>query len=326
MSGFLRDKLPALKYGWKISKEDSIGDFDDARFMGNTYYVKKAADADYDAFIAAHQQTYTDGTVAVYTTADLVFAAASANDRIIFMKPDSGGHDLTATIEITQRGLKVFGCGNSMYSQDTTIKLPATATDVDMFLVKTDKVEFAGLTFQNRKAGKCIAIGDTAGQAYYQIHIHDCNFTDYGGVATYGVAPGNANEANNSHVDPVNLVVERCTFDGFVTAAIVANGTRDCYQDNFIRLPASGIGILMDKHTDSRGYGMIRGNYILGTGTTDYGIKVTDTDSAAGLVCIAENIIQGCNTTITTQANLQGFDNNSAAAATGAKTAIDIVT
>jgi hypothetical protein len=43
-------------------------------------------------------------------------------------------------------------------------------------------------------------------------------------------------------------------------------------------------------------------------------------------MAIAENHIQNCATTITTQTNLQGYDNNSAAAATGTKTAIDIVT
>jgi hypothetical protein len=293
---------------------------------GNTYYVKKADDDDYSLFLQRYQDVNDRGYNVVHTTADSVFAVATAHDTIIFTDPDSGGHDLTETITIDQRGLKVYGCGGTQYVQNTTLKLPSTASDTDMFLIKTDKVEIAGLCFQNRKAGKCIAIGDTAGQAYYQIWIHDCNLTDYGGVATYGIAPGNADEANNTQVDPVNLVVERCTFDGFVTAAIVANGTRDCYIDNFIKVPVDGIGILDDHHTNSRGYGIIRKNYILGADDGDTGIKVTDVDSTAGLMAIAENIIENCETTITTQTNLQGFDNNSAAAATGAKTAIDIVT
>jgi len=293
---------------------------------GNTYWVKKATDTDYGAFCNMVQTDYEDGTQSVYSTADSVFAVAGKNDRIIFMTPDSGGHDLTETITITQHGLRVYGDSGSPFLQRTMIKLPTTATDTDMFLIKADKVQFYGLTLQNRKAGKCVAIGDTAGQAYYQIHFLACNFTDYGGVATYGISPGNDGDANNSHVDPVNLVVERCVFDGFVTAAINANGTRDAYLNNFIRVAASAYGIHANKHTDSRGYGFISGNYILGNGTGDTGIYITDVGSAANLYGLSENKIQGCNATITTQTNLQGFDNNSAAAATGTKTAIDIVT
>jgi hypothetical protein len=317
--------MPAVRFGAKWTREDIGDSLDDPRFTGNTYFVKKSTDADYSTFLAEHQRVYSDGTAAVYTTADLAFAAAGANDRIIFKKPDSGGHDLTETIVITQLGLKVYGEGNTPYVQDTMIKLPASVTDVDMFVVKADKVEFFGLNLQNRKAGACIVIGDTAGQAYYQIHIHNCNLTDYGGVATYGVTPAVKGGASNDQVDPVNMVIENCFFSGFVTAAIVSNGSRDAVLDNHILVPDSGIGIHLNKTANGRGYGSIKRNYIQCLGTSS-GIVVTNVGSAANYHCIAENMLQGATTKITTQTNLQGYDNNEAAAATGAKTAIDIVT
>lgn len=320
---------PELKGGATVNGVpviDAAGNVLSQLRTGYVYYVKKATDTDYKAFLAKYQTNYPNGYQAVYPTVAQAFAVAAKNDTIILTAPDSGGHELSSKITITQFGLKVFGDQGTQFNQRVTIKNPTTSADTDMFLIKADKVEFGYLTFQNRKAGKCIAIGDTAGQAYYQIHIHNCNFTDYGGVATYGVSPGNTSDANNSQVDPVNLVVEDCVFSGFVTAAINANGTRDCYRNNFIVTAAGAAGIHANKHTDSRGYGIIRGNYILGVNSTDTGILVTDVGHAAGVYAMAENSIENCATTITTMTNLQGFDNNSAAAATGAKTAIDIVT
>lgn len=329
MAGKILQK-PELAGGFTVNGAvvmDGSGNPPGALSTGNVHYVKKLADTDHDKFVANHQSTYADGTFAVYDTADLAFAAAKKNDTIIFCAPDSGGHDLTNTITITQLGLKVFGDQQTAYNQRCTIKNPTTSSGTNMFLVKADKVEFGYLTLQNRCAGACIIFGDTAGQAYYQPYIHDCNMTDYGGVATYGVTPGLPSGANNDMPDPVNLVVENCVFDGFVTAAIHCNGTRDCYKNNFIKTAAGAAGIWCDKHTDSRGYGIVRGNYILGVNSTDTGILVSaDTGSAAGLWAIAENSIENASASITKQTNLQGFDNNDAASATGAKTAIDIVT
>ena len=295
--------------------------------MGDTYFVKKTADSDYSAFRDRYDGVTIGGQYAVCTTADEAFARAGKHDRIIFCTPDSGGHDLTKTITIgsSQFGLKVFGDMRSHWTQRTTIRNPTAAADNDMFIVTTDKVEFAGLCFQNRKAGSCIEIGTTAGTAFYNIYIHDCNFTDYGGVATYGVTPGDAAAADTDQCDPVNLTVERCYFDGFVTAACVSNGTRDAFIDNYIKTAAGASGIYLFKHTDSRGKGTIKGNYIMGVNSTDTGILVTDVGSSALTHCITDNYIIGCATTITTQTNLQG-GGNWYADANGQWVYIDIVT
>lgn len=283
--------------------------------LNSTYYVKKAADSDFSTFSLLYNKMTPGGQWAVCTTADEAFARAGKHDTIIFMTPDSGGHDLTETITIgsSQFGLKVLGEGNTPYNQRTMIKLPAAATDVDMFVITTDKVEIANLCFQNRKAGSCITIGTTAGTAFYQIYIHDCNFTDYGGVATYGITPGAVAGADTDQCDPVNLVVERCYFDGFVTAAVKSNGTRDAYVDNYFKVAATAIGIHIFKHTDSRGGGLYKGNVFIGPAdATTMGITVTDIGSAAFANNIVDNYFVGFTTAavpITKQTNLQGGGN-----------------
>jgi hypothetical protein len=284
-------------------------------FTGDTYWVKKSTDTDYSSFLARYDGVTIGGYNAVCTTADEAFARAGKHDRIIFMAPDSGGHDLTEKITIgsSQYGLKVFGAGNTMYNQRTTIKNPTAASDGEMFIVATDKVEFAGLCFQNRKAGPCVQIGTAAGQAYYQIYIHDCNFTDYGGVATYGVTPGAVAGADTDQCDTVNLVVERCHFDGFVTSAVVSNGTRDAYISNVFKVAAAANGVHIFKHTDSRGGGIYRDNYFYGPAdATTMAIKVTDIGSAVGHSNIFNNYCVGFTTAavpITKQTYLQGGGN-----------------
>lgn len=298
---------------------------------GNIYWLKKEADTDFVDFWNAHAYTYSNGNASVYTTPDTVFAAAGKNDTIIVMAPDSGGHDLTTTLTISssQFGLKVFGAGNTYYNQRTMLKLPASASAVPMFLFKTDKTEFAGLCLQQRKAAACVVIGDTAGQAYYQNYFHDCNFTDYGGVATYGITPGAVAGADTDQADTVNLVVERCYFDGFVTAGVKSNGTRDAYIDNHFEVAATAIGLHIFKHTDSRGKGTYKGNFFVGPAdATTIGIYVTDIGSAAHHSNIIDNKFVGFTAPtqpITKQTNIQGGGNLYAAAADGTWTNVDIV-
>jgi len=328
---YLHEFLPALKYGAKILPSEVITDpIIGGNSEGNTYYVKKTTDTDYATFCLRYDYVNDAGYHSVCTTADIAFARAGRNDTIIFMAPDSGAHDLTTMITITQFGLRVFGAGNSYLNQRTTIKNPTTGATVNMFTIKADKVEIAGLCFQNRQAGSCILIGDTAGQSYYQTYIHDCNFTDYGGVATYGITPGLPAGGTSDQPDPVNLVVEKCEFDGFVTAGLIANGTRDSYVDNFFKVPATSNGILLNKTTDGRGGGLIKGNLFVGAaGATTMGIKLTNVDHAVLMNSLVDNKFIGFTTAaqpITKNSTLQGGGNLYAAAADGTWTAIDIVT
>jgi len=268
-------------------------------FFNDTYLVKKTADTDYVAFKKRYDGLTEGGQYAVCTTADEAFARAGKHDRIIFMPPDSGAHDLTTLITIgsSQYGLKVYGAGNTMWNQRVTIKNPTTGATTDMFQVNTDKVEFAGLCFQNRQAGVCIQLGNATYMATYQNYIHDCNFTDYGGVATFGITPGEDDAADTSQSDAVNMVVERCCFDGFITAGVQSNGTRDAIVDCYFKVAASGSGIKLFKHTSGRGGGVIKGNYMVGPATaTTMGIYVTDIGHAVNTMNVTDNYFQGFTT------------------------------
>jgi len=187
---------------------------------------------------------------------------------------------------ITQTGLKIIGGGSTEGAQASAIKI--TSGTASMFTIKADRVEIANLCLSQRTAYPCIKIGDTAGQAYYQVHIHNCNFDGYD-TATYGVCPGEASFG----VDPVNLVVEDCYFKGHITAAIVSNGTRDSYLRNTIHVPADAAGIYVYKTGGDRGYGVIADNIMFGqAGTTTIGIKGAG-NNTPGLLIYARNLFAG---------------------------------
>ena len=201
----------------------------------------------------------------------------------------------TAGWTITQTGLKILGSNTSPGTQANAIKKIAGTAPI--FTIKADRVEIAGLCLSQRIAYPCIMIGDTAGQAYYQVYIHDCNIE--GQSATYGITPGPYASAYNDQCDPVNLVVENNLFRGFATAAIVANGTRDSYVGNTIFVSADGIGISMFK-TSGRDYTNITDNYLSGLAATNTkGILFAGTPTA-GTLFLTRNYLCGTwNVTIT---------------------------
>ena len=195
----------------------------------------------------------------------------------------------TAGWTITQTGLKIIGTNLAPGTQSNAIK--KTAGTTPMFLIKADRVEIANLCLSQRIAYPCIQIGDTAGQAYYQIYIHDNNIE--GQTATYGIAPGPTASAANSQASPVNMVVENNFFRGFTTAAIVANGDRCSYIGNTIYVYAAGVGIKHISGTGDRPCTTIADNYLSGiSSTSTYGITFAATPTA-GDVILTRNYLSG---------------------------------
>ncbi|MDD3106291.1 MAG: hypothetical protein PHP65_00600 [Bacilli bacterium] len=244
----------------------------------------------------------------------LAEAVAVADDYdTILIAPDTIQTIATAGITITQNGLRILGANPHPGVQAASFKKTVGATP--MFIIGADRVEIAGLCLSMRTAAACIQIGTTAiataGAGVYQVYLHDNNLE--GQTATYGVVPHNV---GGTYADPVNLVVENNFFSGFATAAIVCNGTRDSYLNNTIMVPAAGIGIEYLKNAGDRGYGLIRGNRIYGSNSTDTGIKITNAPSA-GLFNVAENYVMYCNTNITTGKGDTSFLMNYVSNATG---------
>jgi hypothetical protein len=220
----------------------------------------------------------------------LAEAITAAGNYDVILIAENSIQTIAATgLTITQTGLKIFGSNNNPGIQASALKCTGTAP---MFTIKADRVEIAGLCLSQRGAYACIMIGDTAGQAYYQTYIHDCNFDGYN-TATYGISPGPVAAAANSQADAVNLVVENCFFKGHVTAAIVSNGTRDAYRDNVIHVPADAAGIYVYKTSGDRGYGVVDNNIMFGeAGTTTIGIKGAG-NNTPGLLIYSRNLFVG---------------------------------
>lgn len=216
-------------------------------------------------------------------------ALASPYD-VILIAPNTIETVAATGITITTAGLRIFGANYTPGAQNSALKIAAGTAP--MFTIKADRVEIAGLCLSQRTAYACIQIGDTAGQAYYNTYIHDCNFDGYG-TATYGISPGPTASAANNQCDPVNLVVEDCYFSGHVTAAIVANGTRDTYRRNTIRVATNGIGISQFSGAGDRDYTVICDNYLFGLAdSTTKGILFAASPTAGTLV-LARNYLCG---------------------------------
>jgi len=219
--------------------------------------------------------------------------AAGAYDTILI-----GAGTYAEKLTITQYGLKMFGAMASSGDQSfTTISAILASAAPCLTITTKGKQEIAGINFQQAGAKAAVQLGESGGSGIYSIHIHDCRF-DGTGVGLYGVS----NYAASNPEDCPDLVVENCQFREFVTAAIYANSTRDVYRNNLIWVRAAGIGIDYVPTTGDRPDGLIENNRIVGSNSTDTGIKITGTPTA-GTYFIVRNIIANCNTLLTSKTN-----------------------
>lgn len=211
--------------------------------------------------------------------------AKASDDDIILIAP--GVYLETATISITQEGLKIYGFGTSGLIWGPTSLKSNTCAD-HLITINANGVEIAGLDFICNTAQKdAIRLATT--KSVYKIHIHDCHFG--GGTGAYGVYTGNT-------YDAVDVHIERCEFYNYVTAGIRVNGTRDKFTDNFFIIPASGIGIEYIQNTADRPDNLIAGNKFLGSNSGDIGIKITNAPNEDTLM-IKDNFFENLATPIT---------------------------
>lgn len=212
--------------------------------------------------------------------------SAAGNYDIIFI--GQGVYSEAATLTITQTGLKIFGAGTSGYIWGPTSLKSDTCAD-HLIKVEANGVEIAGLDFiANTNAKDAIRLATTAD--IYKTHIHDCHFGASNGE--YGVYIGDTYDAVDTHI-------ERCEFNDLVTAGIRLNGTRCKVTNCLFFVPASGIGIEYVPDTGDRPNSAILHNYMMGSSSSDTGIKITNSPTA-GTFIIADNYIANCNTSITT--------------------------
>ena len=226
-------------------------------------------------------------------------AVAVAGDYDIILI-GHGVYSEAATVAITQLGLKIFGAGTSGYIWGPTSMKSNTAGD-HMLTINANEVEIAGLDFiTNTTSKNAIQMSSTA--TTYKVHIHDCHFGG-GGTTNIGI--------NCSLVqDTVDMHVERCEFYNHSTAGFVLSGTRTKVTDCLFFVPAAGIGLDIRDTGLGRPDKLIDGNKIIGSNSTDTGIKLPAGDITAGAILISNNIVTNCSTNITLNISEEGLVNN----------------
>jgi hypothetical protein len=265
---------------------------------GDIYYVNKTTGVD--------SNPGTSSSLPVKTIAQAITLAAAYD--WIFVAP--GVYDEGEETVLAYEGMKLIGSNTSGIEWGPC---SMKADGEHIISVQANGCEIAYLGFIQNGAYRGIEIDHTA--AVYKTHIHHCHF---GGsaTATYGVIAG-------ATFDAVDTVIEDCEFLSWATAGIYLNATRSKVRRNIFFVPDSGIGIEYVPSTADRPYGLIADNYIVGTGSSDTGIK-HDGDPSAGMLIQVNNIVLGCNTKITTLTNGAGLAaNNYTGADDGTITAID---
>ena len=245
-----------------------------------------------------------------FLTMGEALSAAGDNDYI-FVGP--GSYDEGETLTITQDYLTIVGTNSNNNSHEAYI-YGSSATE-HLMVIKADKVRIFNLGFVQTKAKSAILFGDTDGQAFYQALIQGCKFDLYG-TGTYAIRSG-AVAGDSTAPDAPDVTIRDCLFRSFATAAIQMNWTRAQVYNNTIICDAGTIGIEYIPTTGNRPDSIIANNYILGVGSTDTGIKITNSPTA-GLVKVIDNSIANCATSITTaKADDEDFLYNHVSNATG---------
>lgn len=265
---------------------------------GDIFYVNKNAGVD--------TNPGTSSSAPLKTIAKAIDLAGAYD--WIFVSP--GVYDEGEETVLAYEGMKLIG------SNTSGIEWGPCSMKGDgehLISVQANGCEIAYLGFIQNGAYRAIEIDHTA--AVYKTHIHDCHF---GGSAsaTYGVYAGGT-------FDAVDTVVENCEFLTWATAGVYLNATRSKVRNCRFFVPSSGAGIIYHETASDRPYGIIEGNVVVGTGTSDTGIQF-DGDPDSGTLLLYKNVVLGCNTTITQLTNGSKLAaDNTTGATDGAITVID---
>jgi hypothetical protein len=287
-----------------IDPSKIAGGFGHRYMVREVYHVAKANTAIWN---------YLNDHVAsdhLFTTVTAALAVAGDYDVI---HVEDGVYDEGAELVISQTGLKLIGSGTSGLEWGPC-SLKQSSANHHIISVQANGVEIANLGFIVNGAYKAIEIDHTA--AVYKTHIHDCFFGG-NGTSTYGVYAGGT-------FDAVDTVIENNGFLNWATAGIYMNATRSKALNNVIFVPDSGIGIDYVPTTSDRGYNVVAGNRITGTGTSDTGIKLEGAPTKGQVMMYDNYCFAALSATITQTANGQyNAMMNYTSADSGAVTVID---
>ena len=233
-----------------------------------------------------------------FKTVTEAVTAAGDYDAILI---GPGVYSEAATIAITQDYLKIFGAGTSGFIWGPTSLKSDTCAD-HLMSINSIGVEVAGLDFiANTTSKNSIQMSDTT--TTYKTHIHDCHFGG-GGTTNIGI---NCDTTQ----DTVDIHVERCEFYNHSTAGIFFSSTRGKITDCLFFVPAAGVGIDLTTDTgDNRPDKLIANNMIIGSNSTDTGIKIASTEPSKGSLLVYNNCVTYCSVNITQDKSEEGCVNN----------------
>jgi hypothetical protein len=205
--------------------------------------------------------------MSAFKTVTEALAVADEYDTVMIHE---GVYDEGAVLEITQKGLRLFGENTTFHMYGTT-SLKASAADHVIIDVQADQVEIAYLSFIQNNANKIITIDHSA--SVYKTHIHDCHFGSAG--ATYAIDAGGT-------FDAVDTIIERCHFTvGTALVGVRMNATRSALVNCYFAIAGSGTGYVHTPNTADRPYTRVIGcKFHAEDVTNGNGIVVTNTPTA----------------------------------------------
>lgn len=241
----------------------------------------------------------SSGDGLTWDTAFLTIAealTAAGNNDVIYIAP--GDYEISAALAITQSGLTIIG--PNMSANDYRALVYSDAA-MNLVTVDANNVSIIGLGFSTAGGnGHGIAIAGTT--ASYKLYVAHCRFDGWGNTG-YGI------KCDDTQDQP-DLVVEDCLFRSWATGAIYANCTRGVFRRNMIWVDAASIGINFVQTGGNRPDSMAYDNMVIGSNSTDTGIKIAATEPTDGTLLVANNVVTNCATNITQDKSDAGVVNN----------------
>lgn len=212
-----------------------------------------------------------------------------------------GDYDEGAVLDLNIQDMQLIGPNVTPWHYHALL-YSSTATH-DLIEIGAHGVSVIGMGLTQTKARDTIQLGDASAEAWYKLYIAGNRFDSWD-TGTYGV------RAYDATVDCPDMVIENNLFRSIATASLMINNTRTFVLNNYIFVSAAAIGIDTQQTGDNRPDTMIIGNYILGSNSTDTGIKIASTEPTDGTLLIALNVVTNCATNITQDKSDAGVVNN----------------
>jgi len=223
------------------------------------------------------------------TAAALDAGAVRIKAPRIYVAP--GDYDESGGINLNIENMMLIGANRSPNHATTMLYSGGTSTE-PLLWTGAHNVAIYNMGLVQTEAYASIMLGNSASDAFWKGHIAGCKFDGWA-TCTFGIGPYDAT------VDCPDLVIEDNLFRSIVTANIKLYNTRTWVLNNKIFVDAAGIGIDLQSTGGNRPDQMVVGNWILGSNSTDTGIKIASTEPTDGTLLAALNVVTNCATNIT---------------------------